>query len=282
MTANRLTVLGDSFVEGRGDPRPDGTFRGWVPAFATLLGIPTTSYVNLGTFQATAQDVLDAQLTTALRNKAPLIGVIAGFNDVVLGYDRPRFRRAMGEIFARLAGAATTMFTATYPDIPSRLFPPGERRAVLRNQLADANDVLRTLAARDGVVCLDVARAPGWSDPALWSADGTHPSAVGHRLFAEIMAEAVAEAIGLALVRQLDAPPGRKARNARDGVDGPDDPSLGALGTGRTGHTGSVLDPRRPADTPLTGPVRARTASGGVGTDPARRRVDAAPHVTAS
>ncbi len=35
-----VTVLGDSFVEGRGDPAPGDGFRGWVPRFAGWLSLP--------------------------------------------------------------------------------------------------------------------------------------------------------------------------------------------------------------------------------------------------
>ena len=76
MPTFRLTALGDSFVEGRGDPSHAGSWHGWVPRLAEMLGIAPSSVRNLGVHMATTQDVVDRQLGTALANKSPLIGVV--------------------------------------------------------------------------------------------------------------------------------------------------------------------------------------------------------------
>ncbi|MEU5695100.1 SGNH/GDSL hydrolase family protein [Actinosynnema sp. NPDC020468] len=193
----RLAVLGDSFVEGRGDPHPGGGYRGWVPRLAESLRLPRGTVRNTGTHGATTQDVVDSQLPGALVHKAPLIGVIVGVNDLVSDYDPVRFERNLTVLFGALGGADTTVVTATYPDIPANLPVPDAFRDLLRSRFTEANTTLRRVTAAAGALCLDIARAPEWRDRALWSADGLHPSPLGHRRFAESVLDLVDRATGL-------------------------------------------------------------------------------------
>jgi lysophospholipase L1-like esterase len=197
MSATRLTVLGDSFVEGRGDPAPGGGFRGWVPRLAELLGVPPRSIRNLGVHGATTSDVLDRQLPGALAGKPPLIGVVVGVNDLVSAYEPARFADNLHTLFTALSGMDTTVVTADYPDIPANLPVPPAFRQLLRDRFAEANAVLHEVTAANGTHCLRLAAAPEWADRAMWSADGLHPSPLGHRRFAEEAAGLVAAATGL-------------------------------------------------------------------------------------
>jgi lysophospholipase L1-like esterase len=188
----RLTVLGDSFVEGQGDPAPGGGYHGWVPRFADLLGLPAAAVRNLGTYQATTQDVANRQLPKALAAKPPLIGVIVGVNDLVQDYDPQRFRRNLHTIFGALSGMDTTVFTANYPDIPGNLPVPDGFRRLLRIRFAEANAALADVTAVTGTLRVDLAGAPEWAEKAMWSPDGLHPSPLGHRRFAETVSDHVA------------------------------------------------------------------------------------------
>ncbi|MBW0118215.1 SGNH/GDSL hydrolase family protein [Pseudonocardia abyssalis] len=197
MPPTRLTVLGDSFVEGRGDPAPEGGYRGWVPRLADLLGLPAGSVRNLGAHGATTQDVLDHQIGRALVGKPPLIGVVVGVNDLVSDYDPARFRANLNEIFSVLCGMDTVVFTADYPDIPSNLPVPEGFRRLMQGRFAEANAAMRAAAASTGALCLDLAGAPEWRPGPAWSSDGLHPSPEGHQRFAASMAELVARDTGL-------------------------------------------------------------------------------------
>jgi lysophospholipase L1-like esterase len=190
-TRNRLTVLGDSFVEGRGDPVPGGGMRGWVPMFASLLGIPRGAYRNLGANLATTRTVLDTQVARALVNKPPLIGVVAGFNDLMSDFDAGRFGATLRAIYDHLTGCDTLVFTSTFPDIAGNLPVPEPFRRLLRERFDAANDVVRDLATDTGVLCVDITRSPRWREPGMWCPDRVHPGPDGHRLYAEIMAHAV-------------------------------------------------------------------------------------------
>lgn len=193
----RFTALGDSFVEGRGDPAGEGGYRGWVSRFAELLGLRRDQYLNLGAFQATTQTVVQAQLQRAMANKAPLIGVVVGVNDLVADYSPERFGRNLERIFGSLAGEATTVFTASYPDIPGNLPVPELYRALVRKRFDEANERLRTVARRHGTLLLDLAVCPRWAQHEVWSADGLHPSPRGHQMFAEEIACALADVTGI-------------------------------------------------------------------------------------
>ena len=200
MPAFRLTALGDSFVEGRGDPGPAGSWRGWVPRLAGMLGVPPSGVRNLGAMHATTQRVVDSQLGPALVNKSPLIGMVAGVNDLISDFDLARMRRNLTTAFGSLAGMDTVVFTATYADIPGNLELPATFRRLLRHRFAAANEALAEISEAHGVLCLDAASAPEWSDPAFWSADGLHPSPLGHRHFAETMAGLLDRAAGVPVV----------------------------------------------------------------------------------
>ncbi|WP_067542499.1 SGNH/GDSL hydrolase family protein [Nocardia crassostreae] len=194
MPAIRLTTLGDSFVEGRGDAAPGGDWYGWVPRLAEILALPRDSVRNLGAYQATTQQVVEDQLFRALTNKAPVIGVVVGVNDLVGDFDAQRFRRNLSTIFDHLTGMDTVVFTATYADIPANLPVPEAFRTLLRSRFDWANDALRETTARTGALCLDVTTIPEWADPDMWSPDGLHPSPRGHQWFAREVAALLATA----------------------------------------------------------------------------------------
>jgi lysophospholipase L1-like esterase len=194
----RLTVLGDSFVQGYGDePLPDGRYRGWAVRFAELLGVRGARLCNLGSYGATTQDVVDRQLGPALVGKAPMIGLMAGVNDLISDYDPDRFRHNIERILGTITGPNTTVFTATYPVVPRIAALPGTFRDLVSARFAEASEVLWAAVERHGVLCLDMAQAPEWRRPELWSDDGLHPSPAGHRHFADGMAELVGSAAGM-------------------------------------------------------------------------------------
>jgi lysophospholipase L1-like esterase len=83
----------------------------------------------------------------------------------------------------------TVVFTATYADIPGHLPLPKSFVTLLRARFAQANEVLAEVTAATGALRLDVTTPPLWSDPAMWDPDGLHPSPLGHKFFAEEVAD---------------------------------------------------------------------------------------------
>ncbi|WP_326836037.1 GDSL-type esterase/lipase family protein [Amycolatopsis rhabdoformis] len=190
-----LSVIGDSFAEGRGGlVRPDGSFAGFTTHLAQCLGV-SGEVLNLGSYGATTQDVVDHQLATALARPAALTGVIVGGNDLVTDYDRARFRRNLTYIFSSLARPGRLVFTTNWPRIPDRLPGlPDAVRSTLRERFAEANEFLDGLVLDLGLVCLDLANAPVTADPVMWCPDGMHPSAAGHQVIGTALADLVDEA----------------------------------------------------------------------------------------
>ncbi|WP_054814620.1 GDSL-type esterase/lipase family protein [Nocardia arizonensis] len=190
-----LTVIGDSFAEGRGGSvRPDGSFAGFITTMTKELGI-SGGILNLGAYGATTQDVVDRQLPVALECPAPLTGVIVGGNDLIADYHRDRFERNLQRIYSGLAQPGRLVFTTNWPAIPDRL--PGLDAAsvsVLRARFAEANSYIDTLVQEFGLVCLDLANAPITADPVMWCPDGMHPSPAGHQIIGIAMAELIDEA----------------------------------------------------------------------------------------
>ena len=194
MSDLQLTVIGDSFAQGRGGVfRTDGSFAGFTAQMAEVLGISGRT-LNLGSYGATTQDVVDRQLPVALARPAPLMGVIVGGNDLVTDYDGDRFRRNLRHIYTSLVRPGRLVFTTNWPNIPDRLPGLDDRaRSLLRGRFAEANQFLDQLSYELDLVCLDLLNAPITADPVMWS-DGMHPSPAGHHVIGTAMADLIDEA----------------------------------------------------------------------------------------
>ncbi|AHH17982.1 putative lipolytic enzyme [Nocardia nova SH22a] len=190
MSAAGLVALGDSFVEGRGDPAPGGGYRGWVPRLGGALGLRPAAIRNHGTHGATTGDVVARQLPAVVR--APLYGVVVGVNDLVSAFDPAAFEDNLHTVFGTLRDRGATVFTADYPDIPARLPVPEGFRALLRERFGFANRAVARVAAEHGALLLDLSARPEWELGGTWTGDGLHPSPSGHRLFAAAAAELIA------------------------------------------------------------------------------------------
>ncbi|MEW1741299.1 SGNH/GDSL hydrolase family protein, partial [Nocardia beijingensis] len=167
-------------------------YRGWVPRLGGQLGLRPAAVRNLGEHGATTTVVLERQLRVALSGRSGLFGVVVGVNDLVSDFAEDRFARNLAELFGALRAGGATVFTASYPDIPARLPVPDGFRALLRERFAFANAVLADVTADTGTLLLDIAAEPEWERPEMWTADGLHPSSLGHHRFAASAAELVA------------------------------------------------------------------------------------------
>ncbi|MGQ4599374.1 GDSL-type esterase/lipase family protein [Nocardia sp. R6R-6] len=199
MSAPVLTALGDSFVEGRGDAAPGGGYRGWVPRLGGQLGLRPAAVRNFGEHGATTTVVVQQQLRMAVSGRAGLYGVVVGVNDLVSDFNEDRFARNLTELFGALRASGATVFTASYPDIPARLPVPDGFRALLRERFVFANAVLADVVAETGTLLLDIAAQPEWERPQMWTADGLHPSSLGHHQFAAGVAELIASSTATTL-----------------------------------------------------------------------------------
>ncbi len=195
-------AIGDSYSEGMGDERPDGTPRGWTDLVAAGLAQAaggTIGYANLAIRGRLLAPILDDQLPAALALQPELLSINGGGNDIL----RPSV--SIEAVADRLVGAAERAL-ATVPRVmivsggdPTQHLPFGAVFSRRGNELA--------LAVENRLAGTDVLFVDNWSDPRLpdlryWSIDRLHLNAQGHAL----AAANVLSALGVAVVASPDAP----------------------------------------------------------------------------
>jgi lysophospholipase L1-like esterase len=182
-------ALGDSFTAGR----ESGDGERWADQLAAGLRAvnPDLVYSNLAIDGASSSDVLE-QLPAALALAPDLVTVICGANDVLLTSrpDVAGYEKRFAEILERLrdGSPAAAILTATAPESWHFMELRPRTKARLVKALSDLNAATRSVAAGHRVPCLNVAGHPGLTDRANFSADGLHPSALGHRRATEEIA----------------------------------------------------------------------------------------------
>jgi lysophospholipase L1-like esterase len=216
----RFAALGDSITCGYGDPRPDGTWRGWATLLAEALAPPGgVEFHNLAESGALSVEVAARQLPVALRLRPDLAAVIVGVNDTLRAtFQVGRVGAALAASVRALRGGGATVLTARLPD-PGRMF--GLPRALARplaRRIRAVNAVADEVAVRYGTLHFDAAGHPSTYDRRMWSVDRLHPGELGHRLLAVSFADLLAEA-GWPLYRrpapEAGGPPPTRRAQAR-------------------------------------------------------------------
>jgi lysophospholipase L1-like esterase len=199
--AKRLSLyvaIGDSFTAGT--ETEDG------PAWPELLAAglrgrnPELRLRNLAVEGATSDEVVD-QVPEAVELEPDLVTVVCGANDVLRSTrpDVERYASNLSEILGRLRRSVpgVRMATATSPEgWEFMALGPRTRRRVERG-VADMNGATRLIAGALGVPCLEVAGHPGLGDAENFSADGLHPSPLGHVRAAVGFAALLADEYGI-------------------------------------------------------------------------------------
>lgn len=182
-------AFGDSFTAGQESAAGER----WADRLSAALREinPELLYANLAVDGASSAAVLE-QLPAGLEMGPDLVTVICGANDVLLtsrpdieGYER-RFAQILQTVRDAAPGAA--VLTATAPETWHFMELRPRTKARLVKALSDLNGVTRTVAARHRVPCLNVTGHPGLTKRENFSADGLHPSALGHERATEEIA----------------------------------------------------------------------------------------------
>nr|WP_246140081.1 SGNH/GDSL hydrolase family protein [Protaetiibacter larvae] len=192
----RFVAIGDSFTEGVGDERPDGTPRGWADlvaeGWADALGAPV-AYANLAIRGRLVQPIVEEQLEPALALKPTHLSFNGGGNDML----RPR-----ADLDAILAAYAQVLRRCDEEGVQLVLLSGGNPSGQLpmRGMIKRRGDLLteRVVAALAGRP--DVVRALNWGDdtlaaPAFWSEDRLHLNARGHHRVAARVLEALGQRV---------------------------------------------------------------------------------------
>lgn len=189
----RFVAIGDSFTEGVGDERPDGTPRGWADlvaaGLATALG-ETVRYANLAVRGRLMEPIATTQLDAALAlSPAPtLLTLNGGGNDMMRpGIDLKRLVELTERAILRCAAAGVRLVLLSGAD-PSQRLPFGRvfhrRGVVLTAAIAD-------LAARHDVLLVDAFNDVEVRRAEYWSPDRLHLNAAGHQRVASLVLNAL-------------------------------------------------------------------------------------------
>lgn len=187
-------ALGDSFTAGTGCVPGQA----WPDLLAESLtaASPALEHRNLAVHGATSAELAD-QLPEALELEPDLVTIVFGANDA-LSRTRPdvaAYARRLAHILRSLrqANSQVRIVTATSPENWDFLGLGPRTSARVARAIAEINRATRAIAMTCRVACLDVAGHPGLSEPENFSADGLHPSPLGHRRAAQGFAELIAE-----------------------------------------------------------------------------------------
>ncbi|WP_082013790.1 SGNH/GDSL hydrolase family protein [Microbacterium hominis] len=196
MAEVRFVAIGDSFTEGVGDERPDGSVRGWADltaqGWADSRG-ESIQYANLAIRGKLIWPIVAQQLEPALALKPTHLSFNGGGNDML----RPRtsighIADAFSQVLRRCDEEGVTLILLSGANPSAQL--PLSRIIQRRGDLMSAAVVDR-IAARP-----DVVRALNWpdaelSDPSFWSQDRLHMNSRGHHRVAARVLDALGERV---------------------------------------------------------------------------------------
>jgi len=185
-------AIGDSFSEGMGDERADGTLRGWTDLVAAGLAYAasgTIGYANLAIRGRLLAPIVEQQLPAALALAPQLLTINGGGNDIL----RPRV--SIDSVADRLVDAALTANAAGIRTVvvsggnPTRYIPFGASFHRRGDALA--------VAVRSRLEGTEVQFVDNWFDERLpeltyWSIDRLHLNARGHAIAAANVLAALA------------------------------------------------------------------------------------------
>lgn len=176
----RFVAIGDSFTEGVGDERPDGSLRGWADLLAQGLADATgetVAYANLAIRGHLLNAIVEGQLEPALELEPTLVSFNGGGNDML----RPRtdmkwIIEKTHEAITRIEGAGAEPLFLSGAD-PTAGIPAGARVRIKGDALTAAAEQLTNQRG--------VRFTNNWHDsvltaPQYWSADRLHLAPVGH------------------------------------------------------------------------------------------------------
>lgn len=197
---NSYIAIGDSFTEGVGDERPDGTPRGWADRLAEALALdrlaklspassgqgpaPTADesvpfrYANLAIRGRKLTPIIEEQVGPAIDQRPDLISFNAGGNDML----RPKFEPgvsigAIVQAVERIRDAGISVLVLAGPD-PVNNLPLGRVFSARGKEYTRLCQ--QVLSDLDGVTFVDNFNDRAFEDSTYWSDDGLHLAAAGH------------------------------------------------------------------------------------------------------
>lgn len=186
-----FVAMGDSLTEGVGDEVGEMPVASW--AWHLITHYETTlNYTNIAKRGLLTKEIRLTQLEEAIELQPDLVSIIAGANDILKGkWDKVEYRAEMEEMIKEMNDLGATIIVANQPDFSERLPLPAEKKQLLRTQLEEANDIIRSLANEYQLVHIDFWNNPLTNDPAFLSADLIHPNSKGYLEIAKMARDAL-------------------------------------------------------------------------------------------
>ena len=165
MTSGGLVAVGDSIVNGHGDSMAGVPALGWPQWLADAMDL---SYTRYGKGGATSSSIVQ-DLLPLVRSRYT-VGVFSmGTNDAIKGLDALTFEQNIRKTAERLTAYCELVVALTVP------------------MSAEATDILRRVAKDVGVVVVDA----DLRGRRLIKPDRVHPTALGHLVLADRVADAL-------------------------------------------------------------------------------------------
>ncbi|WP_339208425.1 SGNH/GDSL hydrolase family protein [Paenibacillus sp. FSL K6-3182] len=182
-----FVAIGDSFTEGIGDEVEETPLKSWVHHFAELHE-PALKYTNLAKRGLITKEIRLKQLEEALALEPDLVSLIAGANDILKGrWNFNEYKSEMELMVDALSKSGAAVIIGNLPDFTARLPLPDEKKRVIKEQLLQANEVVRSLSSEYKLMLIDFWNHPMAEDNTFWSKDLIHPNSIGYKKIGEII-----------------------------------------------------------------------------------------------
>ncbi|WP_142306820.1 SGNH/GDSL hydrolase family protein [Bacillus thuringiensis] len=183
----RFVAIGDSFTEGIGDEVEGIALKSWVDHFVQLCE-NDIEYANFAKRGLVTEEIRSQQLEKALTFNPDLVSLIAGANDVLKGrWNHDAYKNDMEFMVDTLSKAGADIIIANLPGFTVRLPFAFEKKQVIKEQLLEANEVIRSLSREYKLHHVDFWNHHLVNDNTLWSKDLIHPNSKGYVKVAELI-----------------------------------------------------------------------------------------------
>ena len=196
----RFLALGDSYTTGEGVAEEQR----WPSQLVALLGqqdIHLTDVQIVAQTAWTADELADAIDQTKPKGPFDVVTLMVGVNDQYRNRPVASFAPEFEQLLARAVGFAgrrpSRVIAISIPDWGATPFAEGRDRARIAREIEAYNERARELAARAGVIWVDVTTETRAMqlDPSLVTADGLHPSGAMYARWAALLAPIVRGAL---------------------------------------------------------------------------------------
>jgi lysophospholipase L1-like esterase len=196
-TWRRFAALGDSLVEGLGDPVDGYPTRSWPETTAQAFEQvhPDFEFLNLGKRYITSRQVRETQLQPALDFEPDLATVMAGGNDFGDPFDPEAIERELDAIVGALSETGATVFTLSLPNIVRCGLYPENLVEVLGPRIVTHREITTRIAERYDTIFFDYYTHPTGHDRSTISGDLMHPNMRGQAILADVVLQGLASQI---------------------------------------------------------------------------------------